>query len=243
MRWRGKNRFRVWSGVIIAGSLCGARPAWSQDTVWKQHVVPWMHFSTHQQTGTSTPTEAIKALDRMLNDYRTGTHLTDADREFNRQLKKQILAGTFDIHELCRIALGKHWLERTAEEREHMVNLMTSLMEEKAVTSKEQTAQKVKGKEVYHVQYAGEKSLNPQHNRVLVLTKTTVPSRKITIQINYKLERHNDDWRIYDVIVDESSLVENYTYQFDSIITEHGYADIVQRMERKLQEIRAEQSS
>jgi ABC-type transporter MlaC component len=43
------------------------------------------------------------------------------------------------------------------------------------------------------------------------------------------------------VIVDDASLVDNYRYQFDSIITKNGYPELVNRMQKKLAELRAAQ--
>ncbi len=49
-------------------------------------------------------------------------------------------------------------------------------------------------------------------------------------------------WKIYDVIVDDASLLDNYRYQFDSIIRKGGYADLIRRMESKLKSIKEEES-
>lgn len=236
MSHRGKS-----SGLLTMALVMLVGSAWAAEGVWQRVVTPWFDFRPQvvQRDGAATPTESIKELDRMLGDYRTGADLSAADRTHNRQLKKRILTGTFDIRELCRIALGEHWTTRSKEDHDFVVDLMTSLMEEKAVTSKEQTAEKAKSAEVYRVRYVGEQYLDPQRARALVHTTVTIPSKNITIEIDYKLQHTSGSWKIFDVIVDESSLVENYAYQFDSIITEHGYDELIRRMERKLAEMQA----
>jgi phospholipid transport system substrate-binding protein len=65
-----------------------------------------------------------------------------------------------------------------------------------------------------------------------------VPSENIDIVLNYKLKRQDGEWKIYDVIVDEASLVDNYKYQFNKIIVKHGYQDLVNRMSKKLTSIK-----
>lgn len=242
---RGKNSRWILLGIGMMGFAVPHGAVDAADGPWSRLVVPWFEFSDRvvQRSGMATPTEAIKELDRLLGSYRTGASLTAADREYNRQLKQRILTGTFDIRELCRIALAEHWAVRSADEREYLVDLMTSLMEERAVTSKEQTAEKSRSTEIYRVRYVGEKFLDPQRGRALVLTVVTIPSKNITIHIEYKLQRSAAAWKIFDVVVDGSSLVENYAYQFDSIITEHGYEELIRRMERKLDEMRADKRS
>lgn len=183
--------------------------------------------------------QAIQDLDKTLDDYRTGTNLSAADREHNRELKRRVLHGTFDIRELCRLSLADHWIERTPAEQDHMVDVMTSLMEEKAVLSKEQGQKKSGTAAVYQIRYVGEQLLNAQKTDAFVKTRVNVPSEKTTVNLNYKLHRSGGLWKIYDVIVDDSSLVDNYADQFSRIIEKDGFPELMRRMEKKLSEIRA----
>lgn len=186
-----------------------------------------------------TPTKAIQELDDMLDDFHIGTKLTEQQEEENRALKKKIIHGTFDLHELSKLALAKHWNEITPEEQDRFVKLLTDLLEEKALFSKEQVAAKSKSEKKYRVIYRGDKFLDPKQTIALTRTKVIVPSENIDITLNYKLKRQDGNWKIYDVIVDEASLVDNYRYQFDSIIKKHGYQDLVRRMSEKLEEIKS----
>jgi len=44
-------------------------------------------------------------------------------------------------------------------------------------------------------------------------------------------------WKIFDVIVDDASLLSNYKFQFDRIISKNGYEDLIERMQSKLNKI------
>lgn len=189
-----------------------------------------------------TPTRAIQTLDDMLDDFIVkgkGQALTPSDEAHNKQLKQKILHGTFDIAELARLSLGKHWDTRSQEERDKFVGLLTDLLEEKALFSKEQSAAKSKSGGKYFIVYRGQKFDEKDKNRAFVRTKVVVPSENIEIELNYRLKKASSDWKIYDIIVDEASLIDNYKYQFDSIIKKHGYPDLVRRMSDKLAEIRS----
>lgn len=193
-----------------------------------------------------TPTRAIQALDDMLDDFITkpkGEKLTAQEEAHNRELKQKILRGTFDLRELSRLSLAKHWDARSEAERNQFVSLLTDLLEEKALFSKEQSASKSKSGGKYFVVYRGEKFEDPAKSRAFVRTKVVVPSENIDIGLNYKVKKSSSDWKIYDIIVDEASLVENYKFQFDSIIKKHGYADLVRRMQDKLSDIRADRQN
>lgn len=181
-----------------------------------------------------SPLESIKELDHKIENYKPEAQATPEELEANRKLKQEIIRGTFDIYELSKEALDKHWDTLTEADRNYFVNLMTNLLEKKAILSKEQ----VKGTDKpYRISYLGQEFLNPEKTQALVQTKLFVPSEKIDLDIHYKLKLTPYGWRIYDVIVDEASLVDNYKFQFDTIIKKNGYADLVSRMEKKLQEM------
>ncbi len=185
-----------------------------------------------------TPTKAIQELDEMLDDFHIGK-LTPKQEEENRELKRKIIHGTFDIRELSKLSLAKHWNEISIEEQNRFVKLLTDLLEEKAIFSKEQLAAKSKMAKKYKVIYKGHTFSDAKKQHSYVRTKVIVPSENIDITLNYKLKRQDGEWKIFDVIVDNASLIENYRYQFDSIIKKHGYPDLVRRMTEKLEEIRA----
>jgi len=185
-----------------------------------------------------TPTQAIKDLDAKLDSYKTGAHLSEADKEYNRNLKRDILNGTFDLRELSQLALGRHWIPLTEKQRSEFVQLLTDLLENRAILSKEQGQKKAKSDQVYKVSYLGDKPLNAEKSRSLTRTSVYVKSEDIKVQLNYKLKKVSSGWKIYDVIVDNASLLDNYKFQFDSIIKKSGYEDLVRRMRSKLDSLR-----
>ncbi len=216
-------------------------------SVWKDMVSPWFKFKTGDTKASSdvaqTPTAAIKDLDKKLNDYRTGDNLTLAEKEHNKQIKNDVLHTIFDVRELSRMALGKHWNERTPKEQDDFVNLMIDLLMERGILSKEQGKQKAKSDSVYSVAYKGDKYLDPRKTRALTKTGVHIKGENVNAGLDYKLVLEGNQWKIYDVIVDGASLMENYRYQFDSIITKSGYPDLVGRMQRKLTTFKSEDTT
>lgn len=190
-----------------------------------------------------TPSRAIQDLDDMLDSYVLNPK-TPEEKQYNADLKKTVLHGTFDLRELCRLALDKHWAERTPQEQDAFVDLMTRLLEKKAVFSKEQGQKKRKSKTVYQVTYEGHKFLNQDRSNSLAMSMVHIPSESMKIELNYKLKKAasrapaGEAWMIFDVIVDGASLLDNYKYQFDKIIAKEGYPNLIHRMESKLKELR-----
>lgn len=208
-----------------------------------------------------TPTRAIQDLDTMLSEYIIAPE-TDEERAFNRRLKKKALNGTFDIRSLAALSMDKHWEEISVKEQNYFVDVLSQLLERKAVFAKEQGGgNKKKGTE-YTVIYRGHTMLTGKDKgRSLVQTWVNIPSENLKISLNYKMHEvdiadikivdpivgvslpvpagtpTSREWRIYDVIVDDASLLDNYRYQFDAIIRKGGYADLIRRMESKLKNL------
>lgn len=191
-----------------------------------------------------TPSRAIQDLDDTLDSYILSPR-TPEEKKYNQALKRHVIHGTFDIRELCRLALDKHWNERSAGEQDYFVDLMTRLLEKKAVFSKEQGQKKQGTKTLYKISYEGDRFLNPEKTQSLAMSMVHIPSEDLKIELNYKLKKADESaeasggggWMIYDVIVDGASLLDNYKYQFDKIIAKDGYPTLIRRMESKMKEL------
>jgi len=236
-----KNKYIVGSTMMILCTVMLLLPMYS----YAIKVLPKTNVKKNQikkrYYPKGSPTRAIQNLDDMLGDFivkSDGRALTAKENRFNRQLKKKIIHGTLDVRELSRLSLGRHWHDRSDEEKDAFVLLLTDLLEEKALFSKEQSAAKSKDGGKYNVKYGGHKFHKTDKTRAFVRTKVIIPSEDITLGLNYKLKKKHREWKIYDIIVDEASLVDNYKYQFGSIISKKGYDDLFGRMSNVLSKIK-----
>lgn len=188
------------------------------------------------------PIEAIKELDKIAESYRVGKNLTEEDREFNRNLKQRILRGTFDLRELAKLSLAKHWEEISSTEQDQFVELLISLLEERSVFAKEKALEKGEEKS-YSVSYHGQDYKTKEKRDALAKTTVRLKKKGIKVSLNYKLKRDSTVWKIYDVIMDDASLVANYRYSFGKIIEKHGYPELIRRMKDKLKEFRTKRAA
>ena len=51
--------------------------------------------------------------------------------------------------------------------------------------------------------------------------------------VNYRLHNRNGDWKIYDVVIEDISLINNYRAQFNRVLAKSPYEDLVNRMKGK----------
>jgi phospholipid transport system substrate-binding protein len=57
------------------------------------------------------------------------------------------------------------------------------------------------------------------------------------------MQKAGDRWRVYDVLIENVSLVGNYRSQFNRIIQQSGYPDLVQRLKTKQEELQFEEGA
>jgi len=60
--------------------------------------------------------------------------------------------------------------------------------------------------------------------------RTELRSSKVEIPMDYRLHIKDGTWHAYDIIVDGVSLVKNYRSQFQKIIHESSYQELVTRL-------------
>jgi phospholipid transport system substrate-binding protein len=68
---------------------------------------------------------------------------------------------------------------------------------------------------------------------------TKIHSGNIDIPISYRMVFENGQWFVYDVIIEEISLIKNYRSSYGEIVRREGYAGLFKRMEEKIRELRA----
>jgi phospholipid transport system substrate-binding protein len=125
---------------------------------------------------------------------------------------------------MAQRTLGVHWRERTEEERREFVQLFTALTEK--------TYSSTLTRYTSDVQFAFD-GQRIDGDFAEVATRLINPSLNKTIPIQYHLHRVGE-WRIYDVVIENVSLVRNYRNQFDHILSQSSYNGLVQSIKKKL---------
>ena len=168
------------------------------------------------------PTDQIKeTVDKAVGLLRDSRDKPVGTDERRAQLR-EILFTRFDFSEMARRALGAHWRRRTATEQQEFVQLFTELLER---------------------QYAGIIESYTDEKIVYVSERTDgafaeVNSKIFTakgqeLSINYKAQLIGQEWKVYDVIAEEISLVNNFRSQFSRVISSSSYDELVRRLREK----------
>jgi phospholipid transport system substrate-binding protein len=176
------------------------------------------------------PTEQLKgATDRVLKVLQDAELKQPAKRDERRKQIRAIADQIFDWQETGKRALARHWQGRSPSEREEFSALFSDLIERSYISKIEQYSGE-------RVEYVGETIDGDQATvRTKLITKSNTE-----IPIDYRMQKEGDRWRAYDVVIEGVSLVSNYRTQFNRIIQQSGYSELVNRMKTKQEELEFE---
>jgi phospholipid transport system substrate-binding protein len=143
-----------------------------------------------------------------------------------RQLKA-ILEPRMDFKEMSRSALGYHWRSITPEQRDQFTALFTSFIEDAYLS-------KIQDYSGQQVEYLKENSLGEGYSRV---DTAIVQPGKQPLKVAYMLEQKGGEWLVYDVTVDNISIIANYRNQFNRVINDQGFDKLMADLKAKQKQL------
>ena len=135
---------------------------------------------------------------------------------------REALDAIFDYEEMAKRALGYHWRQRTPPEQEEFVKLFREFL------------QRVYSDKIGL--YGGEQvrfGREVMDNEFAQVGSTIIQPKGEEIAVVYKLRQVNGQWKVYDAIVENISIVNNYRSQFDRVISSSSYEALVKRLRGK----------
>ncbi len=171
------------------------------------------------------PMEAIKQTTDKILAIVTNPALKSPSKAVEKEKLIRLAADErFDWEEMARRSLATHWAKRTPEERKEFVHLFSDLLERTYM-------KKVEDYSGEKVLYAGEtKEGDYATVKVKIITK-----KNKDIPVEYRLKKEGNNWLIYDVSIEGVSFINNYRTQFNSIILQSSYENLVKRLKEKVE--------
>jgi phospholipid transport system substrate-binding protein len=139
---------------------------------------------------------------------------------FNRL--KEVIEPQFDFAEMAKRSLGPHWQRRSPDEQREFERVFADLLETNYIETIES--------------YSGEKVVitsEKQDKEYAEVGSKIVSAKGEEFSIYYKLHLTGGKWKIYDVVIENISVVNNFRSQFNRVISQSSYQDLLQRMKAK----------
>lgn len=149
---------------------------------------------------------------------------TDIDYPTKRQEVSGLVQKHINIKSMSQRTLGVHWKKASNEQRDRFSSLFVQVLEMTYLN-------RIEDYSGGRVDYLKERV---KGKKAIVDTKFV--SEKVEIPVQYKMVRAQDGWQIYDVVIENVSLVRNYRSSYGEIVNSEGFDGLFARIETKLAE-------
>jgi phospholipid transport system substrate-binding protein len=180
--------------------------------------------TTHAQTSAKAFTQHF--VNQALQILRDGQKSVQQ----KRLELKPLIESRFDSTEMARSALGYHWRSLSASQRADFTRIFTAFIEAAYLN-------KVQDYSGQQVQFGQSRALGEGYAEV---DTTIVQTGSAPIPVAYLLEQSDNGWKVYDVTVDNISIIENYRNQFNRVINQQGFPKLMADLRAKEQQLGGE---
>jgi phospholipid transport system substrate-binding protein len=169
------------------------------------------------------PTEQVKGtVDKVLTLVRSFQPTSIAQKKAQRAQLVEVIYPRFDFTEMAKRSLGRHWVGRTPEERREFVTIFAALLGRSYADNIESYSDQ-------KVLYTRER----ENQGYAEVDTKIVAEKRPPLTINYKLHSVDSEWKVYDLVIEDISVVNNYRSQFDRVIARSSFAELVRVMKEK----------
>jgi phospholipid transport system substrate-binding protein len=173
-----------------------------------------------------TPLDTVKAnVNKVLEVLRDPALKAETAKEVKKEKLRAIYEQMFDEIELAKRTLARNWNALDLAQRREFVQLFRQVLE-KAYIDKilAYTDEKV----------VFDKATKLAENQAEVQTRIITASKEIPI--SYRVILKDGTWKVYDVIIEGVSLVQNYRTQFSEILAKNSPNELLEILRKKVEE-------
>ena len=173
-----------------------------------------------------TPPDALakSVTDEVLAVLRSDKDIQAGNQKKVVDLVEKKVLPHFNFVRMTQLAVGRHWREANPEQRKQLVGeFRTLLVQTYAATLA-----------AYRDQTIEIRPLRMQPTDTDVVVKSFInPSGGKPVTVDYKMQKSDDGWKVYDVVVGDLSLVQSYRGSFNTEVQKGGIDGLVKALTEK----------
>ena len=168
-------------------------------------------------------TTAETAVNRVLDVLRDSKLKSPAAKEIKKEKLRVIYKDMFDEIEFSKRTLARNWNKFNPAERVEFVKLFEQVLEKSYID-------KILDYSNEKVDFYKESMIS--ENQAEIQTKIVTASKEIPIF--YRMILKDGKWKVYDVVVENVSLVQNYRTQFNDILAKDTPEQLLEILRKKV---------
>ncbi len=169
------------------------------------------------------PLDTVKAnANSVLEVLRDPKLKGEAGRKVKEQKIQAAAEKLFDFVELSKRTLGLSWNNFTPEQRKEFVQLFEGILKDAYVD-------KILAYSNEQINFTKEVPLS----ETTVEVDSVVVTKGAQVPINYRVIKKDNEWRVYDVVIEGVSLINNYRTQFREILGNNPPEKLLETLRKK----------
>ena len=170
------------------------------------------------------PTDQMRVtVDRVITILKNPALSSTGAKEARRTELRKAIFPRFNFEEMAKRSLGAEWRRRTPAEQKEFIRLFTELLKDSYVDSIES----YRGESVIYRRESQDGDYADVGTKVM-----NAQGEEFTI--DYRLNLEGSEWKVYDVIIENISIVNNYRSQFRRVLGRSSFAELLQKISDKV---------
>jgi len=169
------------------------------------------------------PTDQVRGtIDRVLAILQDPKLKSKDKLVERRELLRRVIGARFDFAEMAKRSLGAEWRRLKPAQQQEFVELFTDLLRDAYVADIES--------------YNGEKVIytrETQEERFATVDTILKSLNGTEYSIEYRLHLIAKEWKVYDVVIENVSIVNNYRAQFARVINRSAFDGLIRALKEK----------
>lgn len=181
--------------------------------------------------------DAIASVKTIIDQSVVVFKQQDIPEDARQQKLRAIAESHFDFTQMAQSACGPHWRTFTPAQQAQFVPLFTKFIEDVYLSEIESYSVQKINQQINSSKIEFTKQTSDDPGYAEVFSTVTLEDRQNPIQVNYEMSREGSEWKIYDITIDNISVMANYRNQFNRVLNNDGYDKLVSIMQQKIQNL------
>jgi phospholipid transport system substrate-binding protein len=152
------------------------------------------------------------------------------DRATLRKIAEQKVVPYFDFKEMTRLAVGRPWREATPEQQKQLEDSFRTLLVNTYTSALTRTVTADKTVEVKPLQAGA-------NDKEVTVRSMVKGGGGQPLEIDYRMTKEDQGWKVIDVIVENVSLVTTYRSTFAQEVQQGGIDGLIKSLQEKNRQI------
>ena len=183
--------------------------------------------------GMTSPDALAKSVtDEVLVVLREDKDIQAGNQKKVLNLVEKKVLPHFNFVRMTQLAVGKHWREASPEQQKLLVReFRTLLVQTYAATFTAYRDQEVEYRPLH---------LQPDETDVVVKSLVNQSGGR-PVTVDYRMQKSDSGWKVYDVVVGDLSLVQNYRGSFNTEVKKGGIDGLLKALTEKNKQLASRQ--